>query len=95
MSNGKAEPIPGSKPKATAAQEPKRQHPRARKLQELYHTVGQILALESANKSSKVVVDGDLEIPFPDSVKAQVRERIKTRMAEAIGLLKELQNDGE
>ena len=80
-------------PKPEQEPEPKVEDPRARKLHELYHEVGQLIALESARKAPKIVIDGDIVVAWPDSVKQQIAERITTKLSKAAELIQEFQSD--
>lgn len=63
-------------------------------LQLLYRTIGEVIALRSADQAKKLVIDGDLSIPFPEDLKRRIVERIKTKLSKAAALIQELQRDG-
>lgn len=65
---------------------------RTRQLHALYHDVGQLISLESAKQSPRILVDGDIEIAWPQDVKDQIDARIVTRMAEIAAKIGDLQN---
>ncbi len=75
--------------------EPKKLNKRTQLLRRLYHTIGQVIVLDSAGKSKKLVILDDLEVVFPDDLKARIVERAKTKLSTAAALIKELQDDGE
>lgn len=68
--------------------------PATGQLRRLYRTIGQVLALEAADKSGGVMIDGDLEVPYPEAVKIIIRERIDQKLSAAADLIQDLQNDG-
>lgn len=61
-------------------------------LHKLYHDVGQLIALESARKAPRILIDGDIEIAWPQDVKDQIEARIITKMAEIARSIRDLQN---
>lgn len=84
-----AEKLKVDEPKPSAAGQ------RIGKLQRLYHTVGQMLALEAAGKSKGVMIDGDLEVVYTPELKTKIKDRLSEKLSAAAGLIQELQNDGE
>lgn len=75
--------------------EPKAESERTQKLHLLYATIGQLLALESAKESPRILIDGDIEVPWPDDVKNQIDARIVTKGNKAAGLLRGIQDHGK
>lgn len=74
---------------------PKKLSPRTELLRRLYHTIGEVIALDSAKMSKKLVILDDLEVIFPEDLKQRIAARIQTKLSTAAGLIEELQNDGE
>lgn len=74
---------------------PKKLDPRTELLRRLYQTIGQVIQLDSAKASKKLVILDDLEIIFPDDLKERIAERVKTKLSKAASLIKEIQDDGE
>lgn len=65
---------------------------RTTKLNKLYHDVGQLIALESATASPRIVIDGDIEVPWPDAVQEQIAARIKAKMGAIAAGIADLQD---
>ena len=74
---------------------PKKLNPKTELLRELYHTIGELITLESAGKSNKLVILGDLHVVFDDDLKLKIAERQKTKLSAAAGLIRDLQAYGE
>jgi len=65
---------------------------RTQKLHALHHATGQLIALESAKAGPRILIDGDIEVPWPQEVKDQIDARIVTRQAEIAASIRDLQN---
>ncbi len=50
-------------------------------LHKLYREVGQLIALHEASKAPRIIVDGDIEIAWPQSVRDEIAARIITKTA--------------
>lgn len=61
-------------------------------LHALYRDVSKLIALEEASKAPRILIDGDIEVAWPQEVKDQIDARIVTRMAEIVGKVADLQN---
>lgn len=71
---------------------PTQDDPRTQQLHALHHATGQLVALESASKSPRIVIDGDIEVAWPQEVKDQIDARIVTRQTEIAASIRDLQN---
>lgn len=65
---------------------------RTRKLHALYHAISQLIALEEARKAPRILIDGDIEIAWPEFVKQQIEDRIAVKTAEIAVMVADLQN---
>ena len=63
-----------------------------RKLHVLYRNVAHLIQLNEASKAPRILIDGDIEIAWPQEIKDQIDARIVTRMAEIAGQVSDLQN---
>lgn len=61
------------------------------KLHSLYHEVSQLIALNAASKAPRILIDGDIEVAWPQEVKDQIDARIVTKMAQIAGKIADLQ----
>ncbi len=50
--------------------------PATRELRKLHYQIGQLIVLQEANAAPRIVIDGDIEIPWPQDVKDKIAERI-------------------
>lgn len=64
---------------------------RTSQLHSLYRDVGHLIALTEASKAPRILVDGDIEVAWPQAVKDQIDARIVTRMAEIADKIAQLQ----
>ena len=65
---------------------------RTRQLHALHHATGRLIALEAASKAPRILIDGDIEIAWPESVKQKVKDRIVTKTEDIAAKVAELQN---
>lgn len=70
---------------------PREEDVRGQKLNALHHATGRLLQLESASKNPRILIDGDIEVPWPEDIKSQIEARIVTKMAEIADEIKDLQ----
>lgn len=82
-------------PKPKELARPKKENPRLKRLYVLHKAIGQLIALESASSSKRLVVDGDLVVPFPEELKAKIRRRVREKTNKLAVLVQELEDDGE
>lgn len=75
----------------TESIEPIRESKRTQSLHALHHATGQLIALESASKSPRILIDGDIEVSWPDAVQSQITDRIETKMSEIAAAIEDLQ----
>jgi len=76
----------------TDESEPIRESERTQNLHALHHATGQLIALESASKSPRILIDGDIEVAWPEAVKQRIASRLQTRTNEIAGMVRELQS---
>ncbi|KKN30931.1 hypothetical protein LCGC14_0829220 [marine sediment metagenome] len=71
---------------------PQEKDARTSQLHALYRDVGRLIALEEASKAPRILIDGDIEVAWPQTVKNQINARIVTKMAAIAGQVRDLQN---
>lgn len=65
---------------------------RTRKLYALYRDVAHLIQLQQASKAPRILIDGNIEIAWPQEVTDQIDARMITRMAEIAASIRDLQN---
>lgn len=66
--------------------------PATQKLHVLYRQVGQLIALHEAQKAPRILIDGDIEIAWPQNVRDEIAARIVTKTAEIEAKVAALKN---
>ncbi len=73
--------------------EPQREDKREIVLRELHRQTGALLALESASKCPRIVIDGDIEIQWPEAVQTEIATRIERTLSELAATIKDLRGE--
>lgn len=55
--------------------------PKTAELRKLYREIGELIVLTEAQSSRRIMLLGDIEVPWPPSVNDEVARRIKTKTA--------------